>query len=187
MRVSGGALAAAQSDVHVDTERAVLATWPHRRPQVLEHGAHANHVLQVNEGVVPAVASPPKKRNKPAVSTRPVTGGAEHAESHEPLHPSWEAKKKQRVAITAAVGARAQNKKVFGEDGDATQAMPVVDGSARAAHSTRAPASPSPRKARGEPAPVDGDVHPSWLAKQKQKQQVADMLKSAKGSRIVFD
>lgn len=158
----------------------------HRRSQVLEYGAHANHVMQVNEGVTPAVASPCKKKRRPAVLTHPVTGGAEHAASPEPLHPSWEAKKKQRVAITAAVSATAQNKKVFSEDGDVTLAMPVIDGSARAVHRKGAPV--SLRKARGEPAPANGDgIHPSWLAKQKQKQQVADMLRSTKGSRIVFE
>jgi hypothetical protein len=160
------------------TERAVRHVG-HGRLQVLEHGAHANHVLQANEGLTPAVASPSKTRNPPAVLTRPVTGGAEHAASREPLHPSWEAKKKQRIAITAALGARAQNKKVFDEDGDATLAMPVIDGCG---------APVSRRKERREPTPVNSDgLHPSWLAKQKQKQQLADVLRSPKGSRMVFD
>jgi hypothetical protein len=178
-------LATAQSDGYVLTERAVRHVG-HGRLQVLEHGAHAHHVLQANEGLAPAVVSSSKARNLPAVLTRPVTGGAEHAASREPLHPSWEAKKKQRVAITAALGARAQNKKVFDEGGDATLAMPVIDGSAHAAQRIGAPV--SLRKERRERPPVNSDgLHPSWLAKQKQKQLVADMLRSPKGSRMVFD
>jgi hypothetical protein len=149
----------------------------------MEHGAHAKHVVEVNDGVVAPQEVATKKKVKAVVVVVPAAATAHDENREEPLHPSWEAKKKQRVTIAAGMDSRA-NKTVFGEDGDAAPPTPTPT-QATSPVAKRAPV--VLRKVAAAVAPVNDNLHPSWVAKQKEKSRLADMLRSAKNTKVVFE
>jgi BUD22 len=128
-------------------QRARQAIWEKK------YGKKAKHVVNPKPKPVPA---PVVKPTKPVIAVDPT------------LHPSWQAKKANKVGIEAFAG----KKIVFGDDSEPSKPMAM-------------PA--KPQIAKKAPAPVEENLHPSWEAKRKAKEAAAELLKNAKRTKITFD
>lgn len=89
----------------------------------------------------------------------------------ESLHPSWLAKKNNRVGITEFAG----KKIVFGQDEET--APPITE-------AWRLRIKEKKENAKEEPKEV---LHPSWEAKRRAKEMEAERMRNEKPTKVVFD
>lgn len=116
-----------------------------------KYGTGANHI---------------KNATNEETNPKPVK---KHEEDLSSLHPSWAAKKKQKLVIASAHSAAGQGKKITFDQDSGT---------------------PAPLKIAVKPQNPNcpSSAHPSWDAKRKEKEALAQKLASApKAKKIVFE
>ncbi|KAJ1962946.1 hypothetical protein GGI12_002338 [Dipsacomyces acuminosporus] len=126
-----------------------------------KYGKEANHIKILTKDKKPKreAAERPYSSGKRSSSNKSSSGSA------EPVHPSWEAKRRERQMLASAPKSQ---KVVFGDDGNAIA-------------SAEAPAAATGKK-NTQPA----HLHPSWEAKRRQKEAL-EQAKQVKGTKILFD
>ncbi|KAI8320628.1 hypothetical protein GQ54DRAFT_298533 [Martensiomyces pterosporus] len=130
-----------------------------------KYGKEANHVKLLAKDKKPkAGAERPDKANSKLGHKHKAgpKNGDGNSTNTAPMHPSWEAKRRERQMLASAPKSK---KIVFGDDGSV---------------GSTAPQDPKPKSSQPE------HLHPSWEAKRRQK-EIMEQAKSVKGTKIVFD
>lgn len=127
----------------------------------------------------------PRGRNNYNFSGDHVQPPPQPSAASPSVHPSWQAKQKEKMLITSSMSKPNQSKHIKFDDGPMEQSMKFElkgrDNSNRSAEHIQ------PKLAKPQPPVPSPSVHPSWQAKQKEKMLIANSFKPNQSKHIKFD